>query len=817
VAIFSKKKRIDSVNGRTPLPSWMMHSDRLMESVLPSERIFRLLKDIQKRVLAEQVLILSWMPGREKPSLMGMSPAGEAPLFDSSTQKLIIEKLAQTRVPLTDKNYSFQTEQEKEIFDSFMAVPLTVSEDSVDALVLINYSRLNETRFTDYLGFITSVLSLALQNGRLFGKLKKKQEELHQWVTHVEERIEQGTRQLLEKELRYQVLFDGATDGIFVHDEEGRILEVNRAACSLLKVDKKTLLNTPWNQFIPADDWEEQNAYFKKVLSTKKALPLKAAMLRADGQSFHAEIRCRRVRIGGRYLLQTFVRDISPQVTLQASLQESKEKYRIFIESSLVGVFIVRKNRIQFANGMFERMTGFAKNELLGRNFLDLVASEDREEISKKLNNESGSEQYETRFITRSGAELWGEVYSHRVILDGRVSVLGNVVDITQRKKLESRMFETQKLESIGTLAGGIAHDFNNLLGGILGYASLLLSDIDENHPFYSDLQTIASTTKKAAELTNHLLAFARGGKYRVTTLSVNQIVHEVIKALTHATDRTIAVETMLDDNLWTVRGDYEQIYQVIYNIGINAAQAMPNGGVIQINTSNFQMEKTFSRQQLGITPGNYVRVTVTDTGAGMDEKTLTRAFEPFFTTRPAGQGTGMGLSVAYGVIRNHGGAIQLASEPGHGTKVTFFLPRSTEQRDEQLVVPNNKGQGTVLLVDDERIIRHVGKRMLEKGGYRVLLAADGQEALDIFKKEHQSVDLVIMDLIMPRMDGREAYQRLVEIDSKVKVLFTSGYRQDDRLELIPFNEIDFVQKPFNTDTLLRAVSNRMKFEKEDK
>lgn len=816
MAIFSKKKRIDSAEAKAPLPTWMMHSDVLMESVLPAERIYRLLKDIQKRILAEQVLVLSRLPDGEKPGLVCMSPAGEIPLFDSAKQRILLEKLAETRRPLTDSDDLFVRAEETENPDSFMAIPLTVSEESVDALVLINYSRLNETRFADYLSFITSVLSLALQNGRLFGKLKKKQEELHQWVTHVEERIEQGTKQLLEKELRYQVLFDGATDGIFVHDEEGRILEANRAACALLNVDKKTLVVTSWKQFIPAGDWDEQHSYFKQVLSTRKTHPLKADMLRADGQSFHAEIRSRRVRIGGENLLQTFIRDISPQVTLETSLKESKEKYRIFIESSLVGVFIVRKNRIQFANGMFEKMTGFDKNELLGRNFLDLVASEDRETVGRKLISESGSEQYETRIITRSGAELWGEVYSHRVMLDGQVSVLGNVVDITQRKKLENRMFETQKLESIGTLAGGIAHDFNNLLGGILGYASLLLSDIDENHPFYNDLQTIASTTKKAAELTNHLLAFARGGKYRVSTLSVNQIIHEVITALTHATDRTITVETTLDDNLWPVRGDYEQIYQVIYNIGINAAQAMTKGGVIQISTANFQMEKTFSRQQLEIPPGTYVRVTITDTGSGMDEKTLSRVFEPFFTTRPAGQGTGMGLSVAYGVIRNHGGAIQVHSEKDHGTRVTFFLPRSTEHREERTAERKEEGQGTVLLVDDERVIRHVGKRMLEKGGYHVLLAADGQEALDIFRREQGAVNLVIMDLIMPRMDGREAYRRLVEIDPKVKVLFTSGYRQDDRLELIPFHEDDFVQKPFNTDTLLRAVSNRLKFEKED-
>jgi two-component system cell cycle sensor histidine kinase/response regulator CckA len=540
--------------------------------------------------------------------------------------------------------------------------------------------------------------------------------------------------------------------------------------------------------------------------------PLETILKKKDGTTFQAELSSRKVWFRGNEAIQSFIRDVSVRKVLEESLRESKEKYRLLVESSLVGVFIIRQGLIQFVNSKFAEFLGCTKEDLIEKDFFEFIAPEDRGMVKNRENQrEKGMDvpdHYEVRFIRSENEKRYGEIRSCRIEIGGEAAVLGNIVDITQRKKLEMQLFESHKMESIGTLAGGIAHDFNNLLGGILGYASLLLSDMPENHIYYNDIHTIAETAKRAADLTNRLLAFARGGKYHVRSIDLNQIVEDVIAILSRSINKSISIETYIGKNLWWVKGDSQQIHQAVMNVCLNAADAMSGGGKLKIRTANVILDENFSKTQLGVQPGDYIRITISDTGVGMDEKTKNRIFEPFFTTKPAGEGTGLGLAMVYGIVKNHEGAILVDSEIGRGTKVSILLPRFQEVKEETEIspVPQSSPENKILLVDDEEVIRQVGKRMLEKGGYGVLLASNGKEALNIYQKRQKDIDLVILDLIMPEMGGKETFKRLREMDNNLKVIFTSGYGPYNQHDLKQFGNAIFIQKPFQTEVLLQSI-----------
>jgi len=800
---------------------WTAGKDLFSNTIDLSARIQKLLVEIQKRCLAEQVILLNWETRKKGCKVLGISPFGEKPIMHPRLQMNLIKKCSEKNQILVWEDFwndAFIREMLKDSrFKTLLISPLHMDQDIVDALLIVNYSGSGiPTRIIDFISFISSVLALSVQNSRLYSELKQKDAELKEWTAHVEERIDLGTKRLLEKEFQYHVLFEGANDGIIVHDKDGRIIETNRVACHLLSYEKKDLLNMNWDQLVASDSYKQEAVFFEKVAKKERVKSLETILRKSKGSTFQAELSSQRVRFRGKEAIQTFIRDISVRKALEESLRESKEKYRIFVESSLVGVFIIQNGVIQFVNSMFETMMGHTKNELLDKNFFNLIDSEDRKAImnreKRRERGEGGSDHYEVMFLEKGEGKFWGEVHVCRIILDGKPAVLGNVIDITQRKLLESQLIETQKMESIGTLAGGIAHDFNNILGGILGYASLLLSDMSVDHPFYADINAIAETTKRAADLTNQLLAFARGGKYQVTCIDMNRVVEEVVSILVAVKDVSVNIDTELETNLWSVLGDYRQVHQAILNICMNAVEAMPKGGKLIIETASEKLDESFAQTKLGVMAGDFVRISAMDTGTGMDDNTKTRMFEPFFTTKPTGEGTGFGLAMVYGVIKNHDGAILVDSKVGAGTRVSVYLPRYIES--EKPIVKSRmldlKESYSVLLVDDEEIIRQVARRMLEKGGFEVRLATNGKEAVDIYEKNIDSIDIVLLDLIMPKMGGKETYRRLKEINPDVRVVFTSGYGTQDRPELRHLDDASFIQKPFQTEILIQKVRNKL-------
>jgi signal transduction histidine kinase len=376
-----------------------------------------------------------------------------------------------------------------------------------------------------------------------------------------------------------------------------------------------------------------------------------------------------------------------------------------------------------------------------------------------------------------------------------------------ERRKLETQLRQAQKMEAIGTLAGGVAHNFNNLLMGIQGRISLMLLDIDSEHRHFEYLKGIDEDVRSAAELTRQLLGLARGGKYDLRPTDLNKLIIKTSEIFGR-TKKEISIHGKYEQNIWMVEVDQSQIEQVMLNLYVNAWQAMPGGGDLYLQTKNVVLDKS----EVGpyqCEPGGYVKILVTDTGEGMDEVTRQKIFDPFFTTKEKERGTGLGLASAYGIIRNHGGIINVHSQKGIGTTFTIYLPVA----DKAVIAePQEKdnllgGVETVLVVDDEEMIIRVGAEMLQKLGYRVMTALGGKEGLRLYRDNQDRIDLVVLDMIMPDLSGEETFEKLLELNPQVKVLLSSGYSLDGRADkILKKGCTGFIQKPFNINELSQKL-----------
>jgi signal transduction histidine kinase/CheY-like chemotaxis protein len=408
----------------------------------------------------------------------------------------------------------------------------------------------------------------------------------------------------------------------------------------------------------------------------------------------------------------------------------------------------------------------------------------------------------------------WIELAVAPTSYQGETVVLIHGTDVTQRKaafdeqqRLEAKLQQAQKMEAIGTLAGGIAHDFNNLLMGIRGNADLIQLDLSADEPSFGRVESIQQYTTRGAELTRQLLGYARGGKYEVKPTDINKLLTQSSQMFGR-TKKEIAIGLDLQSDVWSVEVDRGQIEQVLLNLYVNAWQAMPNGGELFLKSENLVVdgldEKTKSIQQ-----GEYVCIHVTDTGMGMDAETVHKIFDPFFTTKQRERGTGLGLASAYGILHNHGGGIVCKSKPKTGTTFFIYLPKSDKLPQEKVAetIPVAPGSETILLVDDEKMVVDVGKEMLEHIGYQVLAAINGIDAVRILKQKGDSIDLVILDMIMPEISGAETFEAIRDVNRNVPVLLSSGYSLDGQASQIMKRGCDgFIQKPFNLDLLSQRV-----------
>jgi PAS domain S-box-containing protein len=503
-------------------------------------------------------------------------------------------------------------------------------------------------------------------------------------------------------------------------------------------------------------------------------------------------------------------------------LLESEERIRSLSENAPDIIYTVDINgAFDYINPAWQKILGHSTEEVIGRYFIDFIKKGDISNVIhlfKQIRDEklTITDRVGT-ILHKDGSErVFNISGAPNLDLQGNViGIVGIFKDISEQKKLESQLIHAQKMEAIGTLAGGIAHDFNNLLAGIQGYASLMFLDINVCHPLYEKLKGIEDQVKSGADLTRQLLGLARGGKYEITVADLNEII-EKTSSVFGRTKKEISIHRKYEKDLWAAEVDRGQIEQVLLNLYVNAWQAMPGGGDLYLETANVVIDDEFVKP-FSVSSGKYSKVSVTDTGIGIDEMTKERIFDPFFTTKEMGRGTGLGLSSAYGIIKGHNGIIHVYSEKGQGATFTIYLPASDKEVIKELEVSEDivRGEGGILLVDDEDVITDVGKEILELLGYRVLIAKGGQEAIDIYNARRGEIDLVILDMIMPGMGGSETFDVLKSLNSRIKVILSSGYSIDVRpIKMLERGCDGFIQKPYSMNTLSQKVKEVLDKEK---
>jgi len=497
----------------------------------------------------------------------------------------------------------------------------------------------------------------------------------------------------------------------------------------------------------------------------------------------------------------------------EQALRESEEKYRMLVENANDAIFIIQDGKVTFPNPKARQLSREMAIDIDQTPFFDYIHPDHKEVVldwyKKRLKNGDAPNTCNFKLINRDNDELWVELNAALIFWEKKIAALNFLRDITVQKKLERKFQQSQRMESVGTLAGGIAHDFNNLLMGIQANASIMLLETKPEDVLFENVKSIERCVKSGAKLTKQLLGFARGGKYVVKSTYINEVLDRT-SSIFGRTRKEINIHRRYRNKIWMVNVDVGQIEQVLLNLYVNAWQAMPGGGELYLETDNVVLDEEYVRSKpYNLRRGNYVKISVSDTGVGMNRKVRQRVFEPFFTTKAIGKGTGLGLASAYGIIKNHGGIINCYSEPGVGTTFNIYLPafQATKEEETAPVEESLKGSETVLLVDDDKVIVHAGKRMIESLGYAVMPAENGEEALKIFENSHDRIDLVILDMVMPYVNGGEVYDRMKEISPGVRVLLASGYSLNGQAEdIIARGCNGFIQKPFNTVELSRKI-----------
>ncbi len=517
-------------------------------------------------------------------------------------------------------------------------------------------------------------------------------------------------------------------------------------------------------------------------------------------------------------------RDVTEQKRATQALENSERMYRNAIEVGNAAVYYQNyiTSEYEFVSDAIYSLIGYSPAEFTpalwksitrDRNLLgDLAELSLENAIEKARSGEGVSWRADYLIETRDGEHRWIANSAVQVRDDEGTIVgsLGILQDITERKRLQEELLQSQKMEAVGRLAGGVAHDFNNLLLVINGYADFILQGLDPDHPYRTYVQEIFRAGERAASLTRQLLAFSRRQVLETKTLVLNEVVANMEKMLRRLIGEDIEFNTILDRNLGSIKADPGQIEQVIMNLAVNARDAMPNGGRLVIETSNVELDESYAQQRIEVEPGPYVVLAITDTGVGMDKETQARVFEPFFTTKEQGKGTGLGLATIYGIVKQSGGHIAVYSEPGQGTTFRVYLPRVG-----QYPLPDKKknveshlgGTESILVVEDEEAVRKLVCDVLSRSGYKIVSASNGEDALLLVEKHNGPLDLVLTDMVMPKMGGRDLVQRLTEIRPGIKSVYMSGYTTETVVSNGTLEaETNYLQKPFSPEDVLQIV-----------
>lgn len=630
---------------------------------------------------------------------------------------------------------------------------------------------------------------------------------------------------------RYVSLFQHSNDGIFIHDLKGSILDVNDRVVEWLGWSREELLAMTVVDLHPEDDRTVSRAAFE-TLQKDGQTRFEIRFRTKGGVLRDAEVSASLFAADGDTMVQGIVRDVTERNRIEETLRENERFLRHVFEAIQDGISVLNTDmEILRVNRWMERMYAHC-GRLVGRKCYEVYRQRRSPcpDCPTLRALKTGRPEISTvPYITDHEPAGWIELTAFPLTGEnGRIEgVIECVKDVTDKKNMEDRLRQSEKMQAIGELAGGIAHDFNNQLAAVVALADLLRSELADTPRLAEYADNILTASRRASELVSQLLAFSRKQRYLTMPVDIHEVIAEVVSLLRRSIDKRISVDTRLQAGAFVTMGDPTQIQNAVLNVALNARDAMPEGGQLVFATDVVTLDEEYCRRNpYEIAPGPCVRISMTDTGAGMDAQTVTRIFEPYFTTKPEGAGTGMGLAAVYGTVKSHGGAVNVYSEVGHGTTFNLYFPLSMETEEDRTAGgepgPVVTGSAHVLVVEDDDIVRESAGNMLEKLGYRVTACRDGAEAVDYYTDNWRSVDLVILDLIMPRMDGAETFEALRDINPAVAVLVASGYGLNGKgRNVLGKGAAGYLQKPFRIDELSRTVAeilaeNGIRSEKRD-
>lgn len=616
---------------------------------------------------------------------------------------------------------------------------------------------------------------------------------------------------LRASEERYRDLVENSIVGVYKTNVQGDILYANSALAEIFEFESLEEMKAE-GVLVRYKNPRDREFLLDSIGSTAKTQDFEFEVLTKKGKT-------KVVLLSGTFQggsIHGMIVDITERKRALEELRRSEERFREMAENirEVFWLFDWAEQKTIYVSPAYEAIWGRSIEDLYDRysEWAESIHPDDlahAQESFVEIAHTGGGQIREYRIIRPDGSIRW---ISDRgfAVKDEKgqiVRIAGIAEDITDRKQLETQLQQIRKMEAIGTLAGGIAHDFNNLLMAVQGNVSYLLYDMDPTHPHYKSLKNIEKQVRSGAKLTSQILGYARKGKHEIKPIDLNGLVEEISETFSR-TRKDITIERQLAQDLYPIEGDQSQIEQILLNLYANAADAMPSGGNLVLKTMN-ATHKDFKGKQYDPKPGAYVLLAVTDNGTGMDEKTKERIFEPFFTTKELGRGTGLGLASVYGVVKGHGGYIDVESRKNLGTTFSVYLPSSKKRtyrsiKETELAF---RGNEMILLVDDEEMVLEIAAQLLRKLGYGVLEAGGGREAVDIFMQRKQEIDLVILDMVMPGMGAGDVYDHIKDIDPDVKVLLSSGYNMDGQASEILARGCDgFIQKPYSINELSKKL-----------
>jgi two-component system cell cycle sensor histidine kinase/response regulator CckA len=657
----------------------------------------------------------------------------------------------------------------------------------------------------------------------------------HRWVRHQIVRVEDGIAitsrditkrkeveaSLLESESRFRHLVESASDGIYRIDSRGVFTYANPVASRLLGFDDDAgIVGHIYLEFVRRDYHEQGIALYKKQVIERipvtywefPAISLDGRELWI-GQNVHVE-----QRNGQVVSLFAVARDITERMTAELALRESEQRHRFLAEHSTD--MLSRQapdGLILYASPVSLTLLGYSSEELVGTSVFESCHPDELEAVraaSARLLGHKGIETLTYRIRRRDGHYIWFETTS-QAVTDPKSGLVEEVLcvsrDVTERRRMEEDLRQAQKMEAVGQLAGGVAHDFNNLLTAIRGFSDLLARSVEPDDPRRKDIGEILKATERAAALTRQLLAFSKRQVLRLEPLNMNGVVEDMTKIVRRLLGEGVSVETRLEQHLWTVRADPGQLEQVLLNLALNARDAMGGGGTLRISTQNVEI-KPASAPDSVIPPGRYVVLQLRDSGAGMTDEIRARVFEPFFTTKDPNGRSGLGLATVYGIITQTGGHIAVASSLGEGTTFTIHLPVGPDPSSAGVkgdgTTPRSRAGNTILIAEDNEGVRALTVRLLVDAGYQVFEGCDGVDALDTLRGLSEPVDMLISDVMMPRMNGSELASHFQQVQPGTPILLMSGYMDEESVRRA-FNEPDAIlPKPFTAEALLSRVKD---------